>query len=213
MGRESYNYTPTEGRNTTCWLNIAQDFACGAGSSFWGGFYVVNRDVFNFLNTVDAATALTSVQKEGARGFAETFEALSLEFIALRGVNGGPITINAVPTTVSPFVSRDSLFNYVVGRLDNAATHLSAAVAGGDAFVFSLTNNGFAGFDKPSTFLLFNRGLAARVNIERQTFGNAACPGVTCYTAALADLTQAAAFVNNSNLATGPRNGVLARRG
>ena len=42
MGRESFNYTPTEGRNTTCWLQ-KQDYACGGGASFWAGFWRTRR--------------------------------------------------------------------------------------------------------------------------------------------------------------------------
>src|SRR6058998_2463696 len=89
MGRESFNYTPTEGRSTTCWLQ-KMDYACGGGASFWAGFYTESKDVSTFLATIDATAGLTAPQKEGARGFAKTLEAYSLGFVAERGKFGGP---------------------------------------------------------------------------------------------------------------------------
>src|SRR5689334_24451556 len=84
MGRESFNYTPTEGRSTTCWLQ-KMDYACGGGSAFWNGFYTESRDVFTFLGTVDATAGLSAAQKEGARAFAKPLEAYSLAFVAEPG--------------------------------------------------------------------------------------------------------------------------------
>src|SRR3954470_18687566 len=122
MGRESFNYTPTEGRNTTCWLQ-KQDYACGGGSSFWAGFYTESRDVKTFLGTIEATNGFTAVQKEGARGFAKTLEAYSLGLVAERGKYGGPADVADDPLALAPFVSRDSMYNYVIGRLDQAKTH------------------------------------------------------------------------------------------
>src|SRR5262245_48307897 len=63
LGRESFTYTPTEGRNTTTYLiGISSggiqkiDYAAGfAGSSVWAGPYGTLRDVFNFKATVTAS--------------------------------------------------------------------------------------------------------------------------------------------------------------
>jgi hypothetical protein len=202
MGRESFNYTPTEGRNTTCWLQ-KMDYACGGGSSFWAGFYTESRDVKTFLATIDATAGLSTQQKEGARGFAKTLEAYSLAYVAERGKYGGPTDIADDPRVLTAFVSRDSMYNYVIGRLDQAKTHLAAA---GGAFAFTL-NSGFAGFDAPSTFLQFNRALAARYNAERASLRNAACGanGTACYTLVLQNLTDAGTFVDAVNLQKGPQ--------
>jgi hypothetical protein len=202
MGRESFNYTPTEGRNTTCWLQ-KQDYACGGGTSFWAGFYTESKDVATFLTTIDATGGLSAAQKEGARGFAKTLESYSLAFVAERGKYAGPTDVSSDPRVLTPFVSRDSMYNYVVGRLEQAKTHLAAA---GASFAFTL-NSGFAGFDTPASFLQFNRALAARYNAERASLHNAACGGngVTCYQAVLQNLTEAGSFVDAANLQKGPQ--------
>jgi hypothetical protein len=202
MGRESFNYTPTEGRNTTCWLQ-KQDYACGGGSSFWAGFYTESRDVKTFLGTIEATNGLTAVQKEGARGFAKTLEAYSLAFVAERGKYGGPTDVADDPRALTPFVSRDSMYNYVIGRLDQAKTHLGAA---GATFAFTL-NSGFTNFNTPATFLQFNRALAARYNAERASLKNAACGagGTTCYQLVLQNLTEAGSFVDAASLQKGPQ--------
>src|SRR5689334_18738765 len=201
MGRESFNYTPTEGRNTTCWLQ-KMDYACGGGSAFWNGFYTESRDVFSFLSTVDATAGLSAAQKEGARAFAKTLEAYSLAFVAERGKYGGPTDVAADPRTLTPFVTRDSMYNYVIGRLDQAKTHLAAA---GATFAFTL-NSGFTGFNTPATFLQFNRALAARYNAERASLHNPACGanGITCYQLVLQNLTDAGSLVDPTNLQKGP---------
>lgn len=201
MGRESFNYTPTEGRNTTCWLQ-KMDYACGGGSAFWNGFYTESRNVFSFLNTVEATAGLSAAQKDGARGFAKTLEAYSLAFVAERGKYGGPTDVAADPQTLTAFVSRDSMYNYVIGRLDQAKTHLAAA---GGAFAFTL-NSGFTGFNAPATFLQFNRALAARYNAERASLRNPACGanGTACYQLVLQNLTEAGSLVDAANLQKGP---------
>jgi hypothetical protein len=201
MGRESFNYTPTEGRNTTCWLQ-KMDYACGGGSAFWNGFYTESRNVYTFLNTVEATAGLTAAQKDGARGFAKTLEAYSLAFVAERGKYGGPTDVAPDPQTLTPFVTRDSMYNYVIGRLDQAKTHLAAA---GSAFAFTL-NSGFSGFDTPATFLQYNRALAARYNAERASLRNPACGanGTTCYQLVLQNLTEAGSLVDPANLQKGP---------
>ena len=200
LGRESFNYTPTEGRNTTCWLSIKQDATCGAGAAFWNGYYVGTRNVFNFLQTIDAVT-LTDAQKAGARGFAKTLEAFALAFVAERGVNGGPVDVMPTPTDLAPFVTRDSMYNYLVARLDQAKVHLRAA---GSSFPFTL-NTGFTGFNNPGTFLTFNRALAARYNAERASLKNPACGnnGATCYQLVLQNIAEA--FLSTTNLNAGPQ--------
>jgi hypothetical protein len=73
-------------------------------------------------------------------------------------------------------VSRDSVYNHIIGRLNEGATNLRA---GGTTFPFAL-GTGFAGFNTPPTFLRFNRALAARVLAIR---GSIATPGSAAATA------------------------------
>jgi len=162
FGREAYVYTPQEGRNTTAYLiglsgqNKLDNAGFAVGS--WGGPYGNLRDVFNFKNTVNSSS-LTAEQKRAALGFAKTIEAIELlTVISTRDTIGAIVQINADPTELAPFVSRDSVYKYILNTLDEANTDLGA---GGTAFPFSL-NSGFTGFNTPSTFRQFNRAMAAR---------------------------------------------------
>jgi hypothetical protein len=203
LGRESYTYTQTEGRSTTCWLGKpAQDPSCGAGASLWNGYYAALRDIFNFKNTVQSSTTLSDAQKRAAMGFAETLEAYAIEFLVeARGHYGAPVEIMEDPRELAPFVSRDSVYNYVKGTLDQAKADLEA---GGDSFPFTLTS-GFDGFDTPVTFLQFNRALAARIDAERASLGVSGCGAALapdCYQTALQELDES--FIDPANLDLGP---------
>src|SRR5665213_2591724 len=119
FGREMYNYTPQEGRNTSTYLvgvvingQQALDPASGfAGSAIWGGEYGALRDVFNFKNTVNASTSLSAQQKAASLGFAQTIESLMLfEVVQAHDTVGGIVEIKADPFALAPFVSRDSMY-------------------------------------------------------------------------------------------------------
>jgi hypothetical protein len=202
LGREAYSYTPTEGRNTTTWLMGPQDPTRGAGNSFWGGYYGVLRDVFNFTNTVSASTRLTDAEKSAATGFAETFGASQLSFVvAAHGDYGAPVEVLEDPRELAPFVSRDSVYNLIVAQLDDAKARLAA---GGSAFPFGI-NNGFADFDTPASFLTFNRALAARINARRASLGVSGCGeafSATCYATVLQNLSES--FLDEGDLDAGP---------
>ena len=68
------------------------------------------------------ALALTAAQKSAALGFAETLEALMLfEIVQTRDTLGGIIEIKENPFDLAPFVTRDSMYKYVLNTLDAAA--------------------------------------------------------------------------------------------
>ena len=193
FGRESYNYFPTDGRSHSHY--VAQNPLDPAGFAVggWGPRYTTLRNIHNFLKSVDAAP-LDSARKEAARGFAQTMEAIELHYIIAQRHNyGAVVQLNDDPRVLAPFVSRDSVLNYIVARLNEGRTHLLAADTA--AFSFTLhsgfTTNGT--FNTPSTFLQFNRAIAARVEAWRASLGDPVCGagGVACYTTALADLAQA----------------------
>ncbi len=203
LGREAYSYTPTEGRNTTTYLMGPQDPTRGAGNSFWSSYYSDLRNIFNFNNSVEASTRLTSAQKEAALGFSETLAGLSLTYIVTaHGDYGGPVEILSDPRALAPWVSRDSIYNAALGRLEAGKAHLAA---GGSAFPFTL-NSGFAGFNTPAGFLQVNRALTARLNAYRASYGVSGCGeryGPTCYQLVLANIAES--FLDESDLASGPK--------
>lgn len=192
LGREVYDYTPNEGRNTTGWLtaDVNNNTSFG-GTSLWSGPYFTLRDIFNTSTVLESAssTQFTDAQKNAVRGFLQTTEAYSLlQLINTRDSLGIVVQINSDPNKLSPFVTRDSAFNYISAELDKAATELSAA--GTTAFPFTF-HSGYAGFNTPPTYLEFNRALAARVNAYRASLGIAGCGAArsaTCYQTVLTDL-------------------------
>jgi hypothetical protein len=126
FGRESFQYTPTEGRNTTNYLPVARLDRAGFAATYWFGRYNNIRNTFNLLNATEAST-ITPAGKAAARGFAKTMEALELQYvIATRDTIGAPVEVRAELDFVAPFVSRDSVYRYISNRLDEAATDLAA---------------------------------------------------------------------------------------
>jgi hypothetical protein len=190
FGREAYVYTPTEGRNTSHYLiGIAGENRldpAGFATGVWGGPYGNRRDIFNFLNAIDASS-LTNEQKNAARGFARTIEALEMLYvIAARDTLGAVIDISANPSDLAPFVPRDSVYRWIAGTLDAANTLLAG---GGAAFPFVL-HAGFNGFNTPATFARFNRAIAARAAAYHATSGG----GTAAWQRALTALN--ASFIN-----------------
>ncbi len=174
FGRESYTFTPQEGRNTTHFLvgigtgaNQKLDNA-GFAVGNWGGQYNAMRDIYNFKKTVLASTSLTTAQQNAAIGFARTIEAyMLLQVIATRDTLGAVVEIKEIPSDLAPFVSRDSVYKVIMATFDDAATKLAA---GGSAFPFNLTS-GFAGFNTPATYLTFNNALKARASAYYASLG------------------------------------------
>jgi len=208
LGREAYNYTPTEGRNTTGFLVDPHNSTSFGGVSNWSGQYFTLRDAFNTLSVVEAApsSVFSDAQKNAARGFLPTMEAMALLYlINTRDSLGIPVEVSADPTELAPFVSRDSAFNRIIGRLNLAQTELTAA--GTAAFPFTF-HAGYAGFTTPATYMQFNRALAARVNAYRASLGIAGCGAprsAACYTTVLTNLSQS--FLNpTGSMTAGPFN-------
>ncbi len=182
FGRESFNYTPTDGRNTSNYLAVAQLDNAGFASGGWTGRFVNMRNAANFLEIVGAAGFLSDAEKNASRGFAKTFRALEVLYVlSQRDTLGMPVAIDLVANLPQRFVTRDSAYKFVTALLDEAATNLSA---GGASFPFSL-GAGFAAFGTPANFLKLNRGIAARALVYRGTLG---C-GAPCFTQALTALS------------------------
>ncbi|MCU0619332.1 MAG: hypothetical protein MUF40_05445 [Gemmatimonadaceae bacterium] len=138
-GRESFNYTPTELRNTTEYLGTN---ATATNSFNTGGWTARYRNML------------------GAKTLAE---------LADRADNNPLSTAERAATradSVAPFVRRDSVYRFILNKLDAARTDL---LAGGGAFPFPMTP-GFNGFNTPATFAQFNRAIYARVAAHLASF-------------------------------------------
>jgi hypothetical protein len=116
------------------------------------------------------------------------------EIVQTRDTLGGITEIQANPFDLSPFVTRDSMYKFVLNTLDDAASKLSG---GGTAFPFNLAP-GFgtavagAAFNTPAGYLLFNRALKAKAAAHYATAGG----GSAAWQASLTAL--AASFLNAS---------------
>jgi hypothetical protein len=182
-----YNFQPTEGRFVTHPLigivvnGVQKLDPTGFAVGPWTGEYGTLRDVFNFKNTVNANGSLSATQRSAAIGYAETIEALMLlEIVQTHDTLGGITEIKADPTQLAPFVSRDSMYKYILNTLDDATAKLTA---GGTAFPFKLPP-GFAGFDTPVNYAKFSQALKAKAAANYATAGG----GAAAWNAALTAL-------------------------
>ena len=170
----------------------------GFGGSQWADRYSNIRTINIYLNGVNANADLSPGEKAASRGMGNTMKALAFMYVILtRDSLGAPIAVDqSVSASPAPFVSRDSVYRYILDLLDSARADLRTAQAASAAFPFPLPP-GFTGFDSPASFKLFNRALAAKAAILRAT---AASCGTPCYTRALPDLDSS--FLNRSAATT-----------
>jgi starch-binding outer membrane protein, SusD/RagB family len=139
---------------------------------------------------------LTDAERAASRGMANTFKALAFLYaIETRAQLGAPVSVEtSIDQGPAKWVTEDSVYGYIVGLLDSAATDLTTADS--TAFPFPIPP-GLATFSLPVNFLKFNRALAAKANVLRAT-ALTGCHGTpsTCYTAALTALGQS--FLNTA---------------
>lgn len=196
LGREAYVFTPQEGRNTTHFLiginvnGVQKLDPTGFAVAPWGGQYAVLRDIFNFKKTVNTAPTLTTAQKSAALGFAQTLEAMMLfDIVQTHDTLGAIVEIKDDASSLAPFVSRDSVYKYILNTLDAGSTNLAA---GGSAFPFTM-NSGFTGFNTPATFSQFNRAMKAKAAAHYATAGGGATAWAASLTALGSSFLNAAA--------------------
>lgn len=119
------------------------------------------------LDALDGTKEVDGNEVDGYRGYANTMKALMYSrVINMLNDNGLRFDV-ADPDNLGPFVGKQEAFNSILALLDEANSQLSGA-----AFAFELSS-GFAGFDTPSTFALFNRAVAARVATQAGQYSQA----------------------------------------
>jgi len=189
FGREGYSLNVAQGDLPTYLVGPLSpgDFLV---SGTWNQQYADLRAANIVLDGLPSVTDLTTAQKEAMTGFVQTMEAFDLSQLATtRDTFGIPIAVDIAPTgALAPIAPKAQVYQHIYNLLDSAQTHLQN---GGGVFSFPMPQ-GFSGFDTPTTFILFNRALRARVDI---TLSN--------YTQALTDLS--ASFLSTSApLSLGP---------
>jgi hypothetical protein len=209
-GREGYFFQLQDSRWVTGYLRDFSDNT-SFGSGNWAGRFVQLRNIFNFRNAITAAPSLTPGQVQGANGFADTEEALQVHYLVVsRHDLGTPVSVTEAPDGLTPFVSRDSAYRFVTGKLNSGYASLTAA---GAAFPFTLPS-GYTGFTTTATYGQFNRALAARNEAYRGSLATGA-ERTARYQAALAALNQSfiTSTLTAANLNTGANHTYSASSG
>ena len=171
LGKESYNLDQAEPRNVLGYLQGPIEPGGFVQDLSWTAGYRNLLQGAVILQATDKVVDYTAAQKEGIRGFVKTIMAMELlTQIRIRDVAGIMVDINADPSApLGAIVPKDQALTRIAALLDEAKTHLQAA---GATFAFPL-HAGFAGFNTPATFIQFNRGLKARVEVYRQQWTSA----------------------------------------
>ena len=171
LGKESYNLDQAEPRNVLGFLQGPIEPGGFVQDLSWTAGYRNLRQAAMVLAAVDKVPSFTDAQKEGIRGFVKTIMAMELlTQIRIRDTVGIMVDISADPAApLGDIVGKDAALAKISSLLDEAKTHL---LAGGSSFIFPL-HSGFAGFNTPTTFLKFNRGIKARTEVYRRQWTSA----------------------------------------
>lgn len=173
LGRESYVLDTADPRYVSEMLagNGLDPGSPAFGGNFWTGPYANIRNANTLLNALQNVTGVSEAEKSAIKGYAKTIQALDfLVIVNTRDTNGAPIDVNRpLGADLAPIESKDAVLAHIAQLLDEGKADLEA---GGTSFPFPLST-GFAGFDKPATFIQFNRAVKARVDVYRKDWNQA----------------------------------------
>ena len=169
FGREYYFFTGSDPRFEADVVTANLDNNTFYTTTPWNARYAAVRDINTALEGLANTTAdFSAAEIAGTRGVLNTL--LAHEFLMINNnqfSNGIRIDV-ADPDNLGAFVSETEALTAIFNLLDEAAADLAAA---GEDFPFTLSS-GYSGFDTPSGFLQFNRGLTARVEAYRENYPN-----------------------------------------
>ena len=167
IGREAYYLEPADPRYTGELLRGPIDpggFLCYTP---WAANYKVISNCQTILNSADADA--------GVKGFAQTVNAYCLmRVLYLTDTNGARLNYDGDITAA--VATKAEVLAEVESLLDAGLANLNSA---GSAFSFTLSS-GFDGFNTPSTFAHFNRGLRARAAVHQDDWSAAQTALTSC---------------------------------
>jgi starch-binding outer membrane protein, SusD/RagB family len=179
LGRESYDIDPADDRPVTEDIAGKLNPSSPFGGAFWAGQYANIRLANIILDVVDKVAAFSDAQKAGIRGFTHTIIALELITVILAHDDLGAVidTDRPLGAELGPFVKKADVYAKIVDLLDQAQGELMMATAGATdptkvTFTFTLSP-GYAGFDRPLTYLQFNRAIRAKIAVYLQDYPTA----------------------------------------
>jgi hypothetical protein len=169
FGREYYYFTSSDPRFEGDVVTGNLDNNTFYVTTPWSSRYSAIKDINLALEGLANTTADFSAEEiASVRGVLNTLKAHELLAVANAQYTNGMRLDVANPENLGPFVTYDEALTAINDLLSNAASDLAS---GGSSFPFSLTS-GYTGFDTPSTFLQFNKGLNARVEAYRGNYSN-----------------------------------------
>ena len=184
LGKELFNFNTTESR----WMTELNGVKPIDNSAFYNGattgFGPSIRQTNVFLASIDQTNSVSTTEKAGYKGLANTYKALAyLHMLNSQGKNGVRLNMED-PLKPSAFATYDESLAGIKKFLDEGAAQLDQA---GASFAFA-TPTGLAGFNTPANFKKFNRAIALRVAIYQKDFAGAAAILPTTFYNATGDL-------------------------
>ncbi len=122
--------------------------------SQWNGSYRCIKNANILIEAANNTSSVTQEQQNGYLGVAKTFQAYELIQI-LKSYGQARLDV-ADENNIGPILDFNQALDGVRELLNEALANLNNA---GDEFAFPIA--GFSGFDEPSTFIQFNRAVAA----------------------------------------------------
>lgn len=165
IGREYWRFSSSDPRFTSDLLggeNAVLDNNTFYITNPWAARYrtVKNANlILGFLEGQDLSAQFSDAEINATRGLLQTFVAYELLLNLNLTYENGIRTDVADADNLGPIVSNSQALTDIRALLESGAANLNN---GGAAFPFPLTS-GFSGFDTPSSFLLANRAISARV--------------------------------------------------
>lgn len=161
MARELYLFD-ADPRNTGDLLGkegIGLDNNSFYSTTQWAGSYRCIKNANTLIEAASNTDAVTSAEMNGYLGFAKTM--IAYEIIQMVKSYGQARIDISDPENIGPLVDGPVALAAARTMLDDANGNLGGA---GGSFAFSLSS-GFDGFDTPSTFAQFNRGVAGMASV------------------------------------------------
>jgi hypothetical protein len=167
IGRDAYNLDPADPRWVSQLLGPNLDPG-GFGQAHWLVRYRNIKAANILINAVGSAPELSAAQQAATRGFARTIKALDLLYVWETRATLGIAADAAVGVDdLADILCSANALTRIAVLLDSANTELQ-----GTSFPFPLPP-GFEGFDTPTAFARFNRGLKAKVEVFRGQYASA----------------------------------------
>ncbi|HUQ20324.1 MAG TPA: hypothetical protein VM099_11990 [Gemmatimonadaceae bacterium] len=197
MARDAYRTDASESRYINEFLNGTPDPGAFSGSSNWTTFY---RDIraantlLDVIPTLPASEGVSAAQQTATIGMVQTMKAIDYyKALEYRDTVGIALDVNhALGEPLAPLVCKPKALAFISALLDTGYTNL---LAGGSSFPVTLPP-GFAGFNTPGKFALFNRGWKGKVELYR-ALDHQAPTGAAGFTAAINAIN--ASFINTTD--------------